>query len=297
MSRTEEVVISVRRVRKSYGDHDVLDAVSFDVRKGEVLALLGPNGAGKSTLMRILATLTTPDAGTAEVAGHDVRRGARAVRRRIGVAGQSATVDDVLTGRENLAMIAQLVGLPRKQQAAAISRETERFDLAEVIGSRVKTYSGGTRRRLDIAMSLIGGPRVLLMDEPTVGLDPRSRMALWDRIRSLADGGTAVLLTTQYLEEADQLADRIVLLDRGRVAATGRPTDLKNRLGASRLTVRYADGATETTSTDATLIDIREQLGHLDTDARPVAAIEVTPPSLDDVFLTLTGLAPERGDS
>lgn len=289
MQPNSNVMVSIEGLSKSYAGRKVLHPIDLHITTGEVLALLGPNGAGKTTLIRLLATLTTPDSGSAHIAGHDLKRRPRAVRRSIGVAGQFATIDETLTGRENLAMTARLARLPRKVRRSAVQCEIERFNLARVIDDRAKTYSGGTRRRLDIAMSLIGQPRVVLLDEPSVGLDPRSRRELWQRIHSLAFDGITVVLTTQYLDEADHLADRIVLLDRGHIVASGTPDELKSGAGKSQLTVRYTDGTTETISTNATLTDIRARLDRLDHDTRTVQAIEIAPPSLDDVFLGLTG--------
>lgn len=283
-----EWMVSVENLGKRYGTRPVLRGVNLQVAAGEVVALLGTNGAGKSTLIRILATLTRPDSGRAEVAGHDVRRRSGAVRRRIGVAGQYATVEEVLTVRENLAMTARLAGLPRSAARTAAAREIERFGLASAADYRAGSLSGGTRRRLDLAMSLIGEPSVLLLDEPSVGLDPVSRSGLWQLIRSLAAGGVSVLVTTQYLDEAEALADRVVLLGGGRVLAAGAPRDLRRGIGSSRLTIRFADGGAETRVTDATVADIRGTLERLDAGGRPVQAIEVVPPGFDEVFRALT---------
>jgi len=222
-------------IRKAFGGKQVLDGVDLAVATNSVFALLGPNGAGKTTLIRILATLTRPDAGTAVVNGHDVRADPRAVRRSISLAGQHAAVDDVLTGRENLVMMARLLHLPRALAARRADELLDSFGLAEAAGKRVKTYSGGMRRRLDLAVSMVVPPPLLFLDEPTTGLDPRSRQQLWGVVRGLADEGVTVLLTTQYLEEADRLADTIAVLHHGRVVAEGTPAELKSRSDSDSL--------------------------------------------------------------
>ena len=222
-------------IRKAFGGKQVLDGVDLAVATNSVFALLGPNGAGKTTLIRILATLTKADAGTAVVNGHDVRADPRAVRGSISLAGQYAAVDDVLTGRENLVMMARLLHLPRPAAARRADELLDSFGLADAASKRVKTYSGGMRRRLDLAASMVVPPPLLFLDEPTTGLDPRSRRQMWGVVRGLADEGVTVLLTTQYLEEADRLADTIAVLHRGHVVAEGTPAELKSRADSDSL--------------------------------------------------------------
>jgi len=273
--------IEVQDLTKAFGDTGVLAGVDLAVEPGEVFALLGPNGAGKTTTVRILATLLAPDGGTARVAGHDVVANPRAVREAIGLTAQEAAVDDVLTGAENLRMMCRLRRRPKGRAADLL----ERFDLAEAADRRVGTYSGGMRRRLDIAMSLVARPQVLFLDEPTTGLDPRSRRAVWAAVKALADEGTTVLLTTQYLEEADRLADRIAVIDHGRVVAEGSAEALKARVGGETLELFFADPAQPAlrVAVDGPE-DVRRVLGEVD----GVERIELHRPSLDDVFLALT---------
>ena len=277
-------VIAVEGLRKTYGSQVVLDHLDLAVGAG-VLALLGPNGAGKTTLVNVLATLTRPDAGTARVLGHDVVREPREVRRLIGVTGQYAAVDEVLTGLENLVMVARLQGLRPAAARRRASGLLERFELADAGRRRVGTYSGGMRRRLDLAMSLVRSPRVVFLDEPTTGLDARSRQTLWDEVRALAAEGSSVLLTTQYLDEADALADRVVVLDHGRVVADGSPDRLKAQVGAEVVELLDADGRVERTlETDGTAADVARVLAGLPDDAR----VAVRRPTMDEVFLALT---------
>ena len=224
-------MIVARGVTKSFGRQEVLRGVDLDVRAGEIVGLLGPNGAGKTTLVYILSSLVAPDGGVASVAGFDVVRSPREVQRRISLTGQAAAVDGLLTGEENLRMMGRLSGLTRAESRARAAELLERFDLVDAARKPAASYSGGMRRRLDLALSLVATPPVVFLDEPTTGLDTRSRRELWDAIRALADDGAAVLLTTQYLEEADRLADRIALLDGGRIVATGTAAELKSRVG------------------------------------------------------------------
>jgi len=227
--------IEVRGILKSYGDHPVLQGIDLTVPTGTVYALLGPNGAGKTTMVRILSTLTTADDGTARVAGFDVRTHPGGVRRSIGVTGQFSAIDELLTGRENLRLMADLAHLPAREAAARTDELLARFDLVEAADRRSATYSGGMRRRLDLAMTLVSRPRVIFLDEPTTGLDPRSRRDLWQIVHELLADGVTIFLTTQYLEEADRLADTVGLLDGGRLVAEGTPTELKERAGGETL--------------------------------------------------------------
>ncbi|GAB3386541.1 ATP-binding cassette domain-containing protein [Amycolatopsis echigonensis] len=298
--------IEARGLRKSYGDVDVLESVDLSVERGTMFALLGPNGAGKTTTVRILSTLLEADGGTVTVNGHDVAKRTRKVREQIGLTGQNTAVDELLTGRENLEMMGRLFHLP---VARAKERATEllaQFDLEEAASRPVKTYSGGMRRRLDLAISLITSPPVLFLDEPTTGLDPRSRSAMWDAIRKLLDGGTTVLLTTQYLDEADQLADRIAVIDKGRVVAEGTATELKRRVGTERLKLTFASPAEAGRAQQVTggvLLDetvsvpidhpgqVRATLNRVADAGLEPAGIELSEPTLDDVFHTLTSTA------
>ena len=303
---------------KHYGAVKALDGVDLSVAEGTVLGLLGPNGAGKTTLVRIIATLLVPDAGTARVAGHDVRTEPRAVRAAIGLAGQFAAVDALLSGRENLVMVGRLYGLPAREAAVRAGSLLERLSLTAAADRLVRGYSGGMRRRLDLGASLVGRPRVLILDEPTTGLDPRTRIELWEIVEGLVREGTTVLLTTQHLEEADRLAGRIVVIDNGRAIAEGTPDQLKERLGADvidarlrradqiaaalaalvplggpaptwhpedrRLRIPSAGGA-------ATLL---AALRALDAAGIDLEDISLHRPSLEDVFLTLTGRSAEE---
>lgn len=230
-----DLAVDVRGLRKSYGDHVVLDGVDLAVPAGTVTALLGPNGAGKTTTVGVLATLLAPDAGTVRVAGHDVVAEPQAVRAAIGVTGQVSAVDDLLTGTENLRLMTALRHLGRREGRERAGALLTRFGLTDAARKPVSTWSGGMRRKLDLAMTLVGDPAVVFLDEPTTGLDPRSRRALWDEVRALVAGGTTILLTTQYLEEADLLADRVAVLDGGRVVAEGTPAELKSAHDAGSL--------------------------------------------------------------
>ncbi|MGY4648907.1 ABC-2 type transport system ATP-binding protein [Mycobacterium sp. URHB0021] len=296
---------------KVYGDNRAVDGVSFAVPPGTVLGLLGPNGAGKTTTVRMMATLTEPTSGTARVAGYDVRREPDMVRRNMGLTGQVATVDELLTGRENIRMIGGLYGIRRRDLARLGDQLLEQFAIADAADRAVKSYSGGMRRRLDLAVSLLASPPVLFLDEPTTGLDPRSRSDLWEVLRGLVAQGTTLLLTTQYLEEADQLADNIVVVDKGRIIAEGSPLRLKQQAGAASLVVTvtraddlpaaqsllaksgaevFVDPATRRlTSAAEGLDDMIRVSGRLRDSGIAVDDIGLSRPSLDDVFLSLTG--------
>ncbi|SDT65177.1 ATP-binding cassette domain-containing protein [Actinoplanes derwentensis] len=295
---------------KRFGDTTALDGVDLAVRPGTVLGLLGPNGAGKTTAVRVLATLIRPDSGHARVGGHDVVRNPHEVRRLIGLTGQYASVDETLNGTENLLMIGRLLGLSRRDARARAAELLERFELTDAASRAAGKYSGGMRRRLDLAASLVGDPQVLYLDEPTTGLDPRSRNEVWDVIRTLVTGGTTVLLTTQYLDEADQLAHEIVVIDHGRVIATGTPASLKAQTGAQTVTVRpaFTDELDRVRAAVARVaigpVDVRGELvtapvsdpgalaelvRELDEHGLVVAELALRSPSLDEVFLSLTG--------
>ncbi len=304
---------------KRFGETLAVDDVSFSVPRGSVLGLLGPNGAGKTTTVRMMTTLSTPTSGTARVAGHDVLAEPHLVRRSMGLTGQAATVDELLTGRENIRMIGSLYGLSRAYLRTAVEDLLERFSLTEAGNRVVKTYSGGMRRRLDLAVSLVATPPVLFLDEPTTGLDPRSRVELWDVLRELVADGTTLLLTTQYLEEADQLADQVVVIDRGRVIAAGTPLELKDQSGRASLVLTVSH-AVDLAAAEALLRDHVTEV-HVDAAARQLTApadglrdmtriagvfedsaivlddLGLKRPSLDDVFLHLTGHRAEELDA
>jgi ABC-2 type transport system ATP-binding protein len=280
-------MIAIRGVTKSFGKTPVLHGIDLTVARGSIVALLGPNGAGKTTLINILSTLVAPDSGTVTIGGYDVVRDREAVKTQISLTGQSAAVDEVLTGDENLRMMGTLSGLGRADAARRSRELLERFELTDSARKRVKTYSGGMRRRLDLAISLLSTPPVVFLDEPTTGLDPASRQELWVIIRHLADNGTTVLLTTQYLEEADQLADRIAVLEGGLIVAEGTPGDLKARIGGEVVALHDADGVVvREIPTDGTVAGLRAALDGLDDHA--TASVSLRSPSLDDVFLALT---------
>ncbi|SDL09531.1 ATP-binding cassette domain-containing protein [Streptomyces indicus] len=304
--------IEAAGLRKSYGSQEVLRGIDLTVPRGTVFALLGPNGAGKTTAVRILATLASADAGTVRVAGHDVRTERARVRRAISLTGQFAAVDEMQTGAENLRMMARLArtaGGGRLSRAAARTKAAElltRFDLTEAADRLAKTYSGGMRRRLDLAASLAGSPEIIFLDEPTTGLDPRSRQELWSVVRELRAAGTTVFLTTQYLEEADQLADRIAVLDAGRIVAEGTAAELKRRVAGHRLDITLADSAAYLRlapralhsdpdarvlgfPTDGGAAEVRALLDELDPAHTAITHFTVHTATLEDVFLTLTG--------
>jgi daunorubicin resistance ABC transporter ATP-binding subunit len=309
---TNSPAIHAEGIRHAFGDIVALDGLDLEVQAGTVFGLLGPNGAGKTTLVRILSTLLRPTGGRATVLGRDVVAEPLAVRRRIGLAGQFAAVDEELTGRENVEMVGRLSRLPGSEARARAGEVLERFGLAQAADRRVSTYSGGMRRRLDLGASLVGRPPVILLDEPTTGLDPRSRQELWSIVEELRGEGTTVLLTTQYLEEADRLAQRIAVVDHGRIVAQGTAAELKATVGTEVLAVRLvdpasADGAASALAdlaADEPVIDAAtgemrlsvtdpgasaEAVRRLDARGVAIAAVELRQPSLDDVFLTLTG--------
>ena len=298
--------IAVSGLRKAYGDKVVLDGIDVDVRAGTVFSLLGPNGAGKTTMVNVLTTLVKADGGTVRVAGHDVATEAKAVRTAIGVTGQFAAVDELLTGRENLQLMVDLSSARASDRT--ITRLLERFDLVESAQKLVSTYSGGMRRKLDLAMTLVGNPRIIFLDEPTTGLDPRSRRTMWSIIRELVADGVTVFLTTQYLDEADQLADRIAVLDQGRLVAQGTPGGLKRQVPGTHVRLRFAtavelDAAArviaDSTRDDEALTlrvpgdggtkSLRALLDRLDEYSISAEEFSVHTPNLDDVFLALTG--------
>lgn len=286
-----ETAIEVQGLRKTFTDKLVVDGLDFTVARGEVFALLGPNGAGKTTTINILTTLSTADAGTATVAGWDVRTQAVEIQRRISLTGQSAAVDDALTATENVIMFARLAGLGRAAAKRRAADLIAQFDLTDAASRVVRTFSGGMRRRLDLALSFVVTPEVLFLDEPTTGLDTRSRRALWDIIRMLAGAGTTVFLTTQYLEEADQLADRIAVLHDGRIAALGTPAELKARVGGDTVELHDSRGELRREiPTDGTVADLRRALDLLDEDGED-GVVTLRRPTLDDVFLAVTAPA------
>jgi ABC-2 type transport system ATP-binding protein len=311
--------IEASGVVKRYGKVDALAGLDLVAESGRVLALLGPNGAGKTTFVRAVATLLRPDAGTLRVSGIDALRHPEQVRQAIGLAGQFAAVEEAMTGRENLVMVARLFGQDRRTAKRNADRVLEQLDLADAGGRLVRTYSGGMRRRLDLGASLVGAPRLLLLDEPTTGLDPRSRQDLWDAIRNLVLGGTDVLLTTQYLEEADQLANDVVIIDHGKVIAAGTPSELKQQAGLDVIEVRVPDGGnleavadalqgvgegnpTVDRATQRVTVPVRDGTTSLMAGLRSLDAaglllddVGLRRPTLDEVFLTLTGRPAEDG--
>jgi ABC-2 type transport system ATP-binding protein len=315
----DDAAIQVEQLKKHFGEVRAVDGVDLQVRPSTVFGLLGPNGAGKTTMVRILTTLLHPDDGRATVAGLDVVRDAERLRHVIGLAGQSAAVDENLTGVENLEMVGRLYHLPASEARRRAETVLERFDLTDAAHRTAKTYSGGMRRRLDLGASLVGRPQILFLDEPTTGLDPRSRLEMWDIIRELVHDGTTLMLTTQYLEEADRLADQIAVIDGGRVIAEGTSDELKSRVGGEVLAIRVADrskageaagavlglgpggGTVDNNSgeisvpvgTDGTAI-LTEAVRRLDDSGIRLADIGLRKPTLDDVFLSLTGHGAEE---
>ena len=301
--------IEVAGLRKSYGDHTVLDGIDLTVPAGSIFALLGPNGSGKTTTVEILSTLIPADAGELRVAGHDVAREPDAVRAAIGVTGQFSAVDSLLTGRENLQLMADLQHLGRAAGRERADELLEQFDLVDAADKTAATYSGGMRRRLDLAMTLVGDPRLIFLDEPTTGLDPRSRRTMWEIIRALVGRGVTIFLTTQYLDEADELADRIAVLDNGAIVAAGTPAELKRHVPGSHVSLRFTDAAgldaasrlldgagtrdddalTLQVAADGTVATLRTVLTQLDEHAIDIDDVTIHTPDLDDVFFAVTG--------
>ncbi|WP_433216721.1 ATP-binding cassette domain-containing protein [Dactylosporangium sp. CS-047395] len=306
--------ITVSGLRKSYGGSAVLDGIDLDVPAGAIFSLLGPNGAGKTTMVHILATLLPADGGTATVAGHDLRQDPAKVRGAIGVTGQFSAVDNLLTGEENLLLMADLLHLGRRAGRRRAAELLERFELTEAARRTPATYSGGMKRRLDLAMTLVGDPRVIFLDEPTTGLDPRSRRTVWDIARQLAAGGVTIFLTTQYLDEADELARRVAVLDHGRIVAEGTPAELKRRVPGAHVRLAFTTpealaaaaallpGATRDEEElalrvpgDGTVEALRILLDRLESGGVEPDTLTVHTPDLDDVFFALTGhLTEER---
>ncbi|MGW7823503.1 ATP-binding cassette domain-containing protein [Streptomyces puniciscabiei] len=301
------LAIAANGLRKSYGDKIVLDGIDLAVEEGTIFSLLGPNGAGKTTAVKILSTLVTADAGELRVGGHDLATDAQSVRAAIGVTGQFSAVDGLITGEENMLLMADLHHLSRSEGRRVTAELLERFDLVEAARKPASTYSGGMKRRLDIAMTLVGDPRIIFLDEPTTGLDPRSRHTMWQIIRELVSGGTTVFLTTQYLEEADELADRIAVLNGGRIAAEGSADELKRLVPGGHVRLRFTDPAEyeraatalrETTRNDEALTlqipsdgsqrELRAILDWLDAAGIEADELSVHTPDLDDVFFALT---------
>ena len=305
-----DIIIEAKGLVKSYGTNQVLKGIDLQVERGTMLALLGPNGAGKTTTVRILSTLLKYDAGTATIKGFDVVKDADKVRNVIGLTGQAAAVDELLTGRENLVMMGRLYRLTKASALARADELLKDFDLEAAANRSAKTYSGGMRRRLDLAVSLIATPPVIFLDEPTTGLDPRSRLSMWEIIKNLLASGTTILLTTQYLEEADQLADKIIVIDGGKVIAQGTSAELKSKVGKDRLELVFDTAsnlkaalailgkevvATDTKNLSAALVindintDVKRVLDALEVAEVPLQSMAVHKPTLDDVFLSLTG--------
>ncbi len=300
--------ISTKGLRKSYGDNLVLDGIDVDVPEGSVFALLGPNGAGKTTMVNVLSTLIGADGGEVRIAGHDPARDPDAVRATIGLTGQFSAVDNLLTGEENLMLMTDLHHLSKHEGRRRTGELLEQFDLVEAAKTTPATYSGGMRRRLDLAMGLVGDPRVVFLDEPTTGLDPRGRYTMWQIIRDLVAGGVTIFLTTQYLDEADKLADRIAVLDQGKIVAEGTADELKRMVPGGHISLRFtepedlesaANALGEVSRDDDDLVlqvpsdggvqSLRALLDRLDRQSIEVESLTVHTPDLDDVFLALTG--------
>ena len=304
---TSPSAIRVRGLRKSFGDKVVLDGIDLDVAQGTVFALLGPNGAGKTTTIHILSTLLAADGGEVSVGGHDVATDPAGVRSAIGVTGQISAVDKQFTGEENLRLMADLCHLGRDEGRRRVTELLDRFELTDEAGKPAMKYSGGMKRRLDLAMTLVGRPRIIFLDEPTTGLDPRSRRVMWQIVRELVADGVTILLTTQYLEEADHLASRIALLDRGHVVAQGTPGELKRLVPGGSVRLEFADeaeldraqtvlGGTRddeslalNLASDGAVQSVRTVLDRLDAESVAVEGLSVKSADLDDVFLSLTG--------
>jgi len=316
-SRMTSSAIAATGLRKAYKDKVVLDGIDLDVAEGTIFSLLGPNGAGKTTTVNVLTTLTKADSGTVRIAGHDVATETKAVRAAIGVTGQFAAVDELLTGQENLQLMAALKRLDPAEGKRVVADLLERFDLTESASKMAATYSGGMRRKLDLAMTLVGKPSIIFLDEPTTGLDPRSRRTMWDIIRQLVADGVTIFLTTQYLDEADRLADRIAVLDQGRLVAQGTPAELKRQIPGSHVRLRFAGDleldsamrvlteATRDAEEDLTLRvpsdggakSVRDLLTQLDAHSIDIEEFSVHMPDLDDVFLSLTGRTSTKVDA
>lgn len=311
-----DLAITANGLRKAYGDKTVLDGIDLSIPAGTVFALLGPNGAGKTTTVRILSTLIAADGGSARVAGHDVATAPDGVRTAIGVTGQFSAVDQLITGEENMRLMADLHHLPKQEGRRTAAELLERFDLTDAAKKPAATYSGGMKRRLDIAMTLVGDPRVIFLDEPTTGLDPRARHTMWQIIRTLVADGVTVFLTTQYLQEADELADRIAVLHDGRIAAQGTPEQLKQLVPGGHIRLRFTDPTAYRTAagllrevtrdddalalripSDGTQRALRTLLDHLDDAGIEADELTVHTPDLDDVFFALTADTGPAGDT
>src|SRR5215218_240683 len=309
----DELAIQAAGLRKAFGERVALDGIDLQVAAGTVFALLGPNGAGKTTTVNVLTTLLTADGGNAQVAGHDLRREPDRVRAAIGVTGQFSAVDNLLTGEENLLLMADLRHLDNDARGRRVAELLDVFELTEAASDRVSTYSGGMRRRLDLAMTLIGEPRIIFLDEPTTGLDPRSRRVMWQIVRNLVTEGVTIFLTTQYLEEADQLAHRVAMLDRGAIVAEGTPSELKRLVPGGHIRLEFTDAAeldkavrtlavgvrdddalTLQIPLEVSARSVRDLLEGLEAAAIDVGGLSVRTPDLDDVFLALTGRAREE---